>query len=226
LPLLAPACSRVEQTYLIEPPEAFVKPNGVNLDHLEAFSRVHELRGARVLIEFSDPLESLDGRGKSSPKRDFNAFVGDYARALSDQLWRTGLFADVGLPDDPRPIRDPTHVLRFAITEWDEGSAWLQFLIGNWAGSTRVQTEGEFIDASDGARLAAFADARVHPGHGPFGLSTWRPQTLISLDLAQQIRDLQRGLFAILGEPWPRKGLPRLAPVRPFRPQSPDPPPG
>ena len=207
-------CGTVRQTYFVDREFEPERRKGIRLDKIYVAPDVKEIVGADLVVELADPRTSIQGKRKIKEGRDFEAFAIDLERVISDSLWRTRIFRDVGTPRDEVPIPRPTLRLEVAITEWHEGSAWLRFLVGTWIGATRVQTEGRFVNPETGHVYLAFADAQRHPGYGKFNPMTYRPQTLIASDLSFLVRDLQRDIVTLTEQEIPPGGF-RSRSVRP-----------
>ncbi len=219
---LGVACSPVRHTYLV-PEELMTEAReDFKLDKVYASPRVGRLVGAVVLVDLADARESTGRRGRFPSRRDLETFGRDFEQVLSNQLWWTGIFGDVGHRREETPPPAPDVILNVAITEWNEGNALLRWAIGTWVGATRVQVEAMFVEVRSGDVLAAFADARTHPGLGPFSFSTFRPQTLIAIDLAGFAKALPEDLLELTGAPRPTGPYGRRLAPRPSRGPLPD----
>ncbi len=223
LPLVG--CSRIEHVYELDE-RLLAKPEtrGVPLDLIYAAPDISRnsdeksggIVGGDLVVEVADPLGTIAGRRKIGDEAALAEFRERYERAVSDDLWATTIFHDVGTAQDEDPITTPTLRLEIAITEWHEGNVFWRWLAGTGAGATRVQTEGELRDARTGRVYFAFADNRYHPGEGSLALVTFRSRRLIEKDLGYQLTDLCRSLHALTGvePPRSRRGP---APPRPSR---------
>lgn len=219
LPVL-PACSRISTTYLIGPDTPLERKSGAALFHdslYYASPEANQMVDRDLVVRVGDLRKTVQSGTKFSAKRNMQAFGADFEAVISDELWRTGIFHDVAPIRDEDPIPKPNLELYVAITEWKEGSGILRWIL-TLAGRTRVQVEGQFADPQTGKILAAFADARIHPGHGHLSTKTFRPQTLIAEDLSEFVTDLCRQVLAMTGTADPGGNkygpAPRVRPVR------------
>lgn len=210
-------CSRIEHVYRLDE-RLLAEPDvrGVPLDLIYAAPDIGGIVGGDLVVEVADPLGTIAGRRKIGDESALAEFRERYERALSDDLWATSIFHDVGTAQDEDPITTPTLRLEIAITEWHEGNVFWRWLAGTGAGATRVQTEGELRDARTGRILFAFADNRIHPGEGSLALVTFKSRRLIEKDLGYQLIDLCRTLHVLTGVKRPR-GRRRFVPLRPSR---------
>ena len=224
LALLALAgCSSVEQLHFVDPKLAPAPIEGVGLDLVHVSPNIKAIEGRELLVEIGKiEMTANAARSRLKRSRNLGPFRADFEKTLSDALWTTGVFKDVGLRGDDPPIAAPNLRLRLAVTEWHEGYSLLRATIGTWAGATRVQVEGVLDDPATGEVFAAFADARTHPGSRPYMPMTWRPQQLIAIDLANFVDDLRRAVYTITGREAP-PGVGGVALPRPSR--VPEPPP-
>jgi hypothetical protein len=219
-PLLLIGCSRISNRHFVDDSIPLERRTQFHIFQDSLYytpPEAHMLVDKELVVRVLNPEETIKGRSKVGKDRDLAAFAVDFEKALANQLWRTDVFHDVGTLADKPPIADPDIYLDIAITQWHEGSAPLRWII-RAAGKTRVQVEGKFTDANTGKVYAAFADARVHPGHGLISRATFMPQALIAEDLANFVKELQRRVLAMTGSPEPERGLrPRVARMRPPR---------
>lgn len=189
------ACSSVERIYFLDPAIKLEEASDLKLDMAYISPRIDEIKGKDMIVGVVDPVRSIKGKKKISHRRDFQLLDLQFEKALSDALWQTDLFHDVGLVYDEEPIREPDLKLALAITEWHEGNGFLRFLLGTWMGATRVQTETVLTDARTGYVYAAFADARAHPGGGIFAVQTWMPERLMVQDLYHFTFDIRDAML-------------------------------
>lgn len=215
---LAVGCSRVKHVYYVDPNLTLERKTKYHIFQDSLYftpSQAEQIADKTLLVEVLDPDQTILGRKKGG--RNLQRFARDFEKVLSDQLWRTEVFKDVATPRDDRKLHHPDLKLNVAITEWHEGWALLRWAI-RAIGKTRVQIEGKFIDPETGQVYAAFADARIHPGHGLIAPRTWVGQALIAEDLAKFVKEFQKQVLAMTNRPVPEAGLQTRVPKpRPYR---------
>lgn len=206
LMLVCCACGRVHQRHWVQPGGERWEGD-CRFDELSVAPDVARMKGKLLAVEVLNPLDTVQAANAKMHKPEdwreyWHVWEVDFEDYLADVLWQSAVFLDVCAPGDANPIEEPDYVCEVAMTEWDEGTGWMRFVIGFGAGATRMQWEGRIIEAASGREVLSFADARVHPG-GPsmlgFNLRPFRGQVLISEDVRWAVEDLARALRKLTG---------------------------
>ena len=140
------ACNRLYEVHWAR--NDFTNPSirGFFYNRFYLASDAPSMRGETLKVEVMDPTETLDWtRCKLTRSVDWGEWKKVFENLLADRLHQLRVFADVCAAGDPYPILRPDLTLRVALTECDEGNAFLRYFPGFGLGATRLQWEGELV---------------------------------------------------------------------------------
>ncbi len=190
-------CGTVKGPHYLKGSYNLQRAYGQPFDYSYIDQQAPKMKGKTVNVIVEDPKATIDkSNSKTLSGMDWEAFRKEQESKWANSLYRSRVFSDVSAGSDQRPVPNPDYVLRLAVTEWNEGQAFLRGIFGFGLGHTRVQWEAVLTDAKTGKPMIAVLDARIHPGGPNLGFSTkpWNGNALVEEDLYFARLDFKRTL--------------------------------